>query len=166
MLSQSEIDLGNDTIIDVSDSLVLKIPGSFRSVEWSDQSNDNTKTIYASSLGKGIHLVTVSALDSLNCLRNDTLILGIADLASLRGQKDPGKINVYPNPSRGRVKVATSEKTILIEVLDMNAKSHISRIVNAQSFNIDLTTLERGTYILRIQTAMHIYTQKLVLIGG
>ena len=74
-VSQSKIDLNQvDTIIDVNASITLSAPNGFFNHSWSNGSTGSTLTITGQNLGTGIHIIWVNAMDSLNCLRGDTVL--------------------------------------------------------------------------------------------
>ncbi|MES2800214.1 MAG: T9SS type A sorting domain-containing protein [Bacteroidota bacterium] len=76
--------------------------------------------------------------------------IGINELAN-------NSMNVYPNPTSGLVTVDMSQLTVInsIEVVDLNGRSVINnKTVNAGSAQVDMSSLENGFYIIRVNTLM------------
>lgn len=109
------------------------------------------------------------AIDNLNIQGpkgKKDLILGVEN------KLDNSALSVFPNPSQGRVKVQLETpfdmKTIQMQVLDLQGKIHLgSQIaVNGTYFEreVDLNTLDAGTYLISIQLENQQLTRKLIVI--
>jgi hypothetical protein len=78
-------------------------------------------------------------------------------------------LSVYPNPSAGMVTVSlySEESSVLLSLMDVTGKVVFEeRVLNTQglmSRNLDLGTLPRGVYTLRLQGAEYSTAEKLVL---
>jgi hypothetical protein len=141
--------LGPDTTI-FMDSVILN-PGIFSSYQWN--TGDITQTIVVkSSLTPGIYSYSVSVENQFGCSASDTIVISITtDIAS---RQTNAKILVYPNPSKGLIKLEWGAEVQLesFEVFDAYGKLIQSTkldkgIINT---NIDLRTNAKGTYLIRL----------------
>jgi hypothetical protein len=141
--------LGPDTTI-FMDSVILD-PGNFSSYQWN--TGDITQTIVVkSSLTPGIYSYSVSVENQFGCSASDTIVISITtDIAS---RQTNAKILVYPNPSKGLIKLEWGAEVQLesFEVFDAYGKLIQSTkldkgIINT---NIDLRTNAKGTYLIRL----------------
>ena len=71
-------------------------------------------------------------------------------------------LSIFPNPAKDEVFVASAEKINHIDVLDMSGKTIKSIDVNALEVNIDISSFEKGTYMLKVYTDKNIETKKIV----
>ena len=71
-------------------------------------------------------------------------------------------LSIFPNPAKDEVFVASAEKIEHIDVLDMSGKTIKSIDVNALEVNIDISSFEKGTYMLKVYTDKNIETKKIV----
>jgi lysophospholipase L1-like esterase len=96
LVNKANFSIGNDTIIDINDSLLLQGPDNFASYWWSTNHNQQNFLLHAADLGFGIHPIILWITDSLGCVFSDTILIGVANLASLSDSEN--KIKIYPNP--------------------------------------------------------------------
>ncbi|NND77845.1 MAG: T9SS type A sorting domain-containing protein, partial [Flavobacteriales bacterium] len=60
-------------------------------------------------------------------------------------------LSIYPNPNNGQFFLETDLKEYNIEIYDLNGKViHSQSAINAQLYPIDMNTVERGFYFLRV----------------
>ena len=59
-------------------------------------------SVNASDLGVGIHYINLEIEDSLKCFFTDELVLGIADLVSVK-EHALNTLEVFPNPVRNTI---------------------------------------------------------------
>lgn len=76
-------------------------------------------------------------------------------------------LNVYPNPSSGlfNVQLEGFSGTLVIQVFDLGGKAvYQSSLINqSQMIELDLTELEKGTYVLRVHSNEEINTTLLII---
>jgi hypothetical protein len=81
-----------------------------------------------------------------------------------------GELKVYPNPASNQLSVELTNEiqgTIVIEIYDINGKLVLNQLLNAKqkSQNIDISTVKKGIYNLRVKANDDIVKyQKLVII--
>lgn len=92
---------------------------------------------------------TVNGIDE-NCSGQDGEMAGISELVD-------NALYVYPNPTTGVLTVDMSHASVInsIEVIDLNGRSVINnQAVNAGSTQLDLSTLQNGFYIIKVDSMM------------
>ncbi len=72
-------------------------------------------------------------------------------------------INIYPNPTQGIVTINTgSADTQKVSVFDITGKKIYTKTNLLQNATIDLSNLNNGMYILRIEIADQIFTKRII----
>lgn len=157
-LSESELDLGLDTLLDISNNITLTAPG-FSSWNWSDGSSDENLQILASDYGYGVHEFSVVATDSFNCVKADTILVTIDLLVSLSELEADSPFRIYPNPSKGWIYV---EAENLLSILIFDALGN-EIFASTKSGNLDLTGFSTGIYFIQVNLSDATYYRKIVL---
>ncbi len=102
--SQANVTLPADTIIDFNASLVLTVPPGFAQVSWSNGGMGDSIVLTGAGLGTGIHSIVVTVTDSLGCMAQDTIIVGVAYLLSI-SSADGHSPMLFPNPVHAHLTV-------------------------------------------------------------
>ena len=87
----------------------------------------------------------------------DCSTIGIEDI-----DVDIVEAKVYPNPAIDYLSIETKERVQRLEVYDALGRKVISKIPNQNNFSIDISNLEQGIYILKLQTKEGIGSYKVV----
>jgi hypothetical protein len=75
------------------------------------------------------------------------------------------QIKVYPNPSKGRFTLEKRfENSVHITLLSLDGKEIMQMDMDNEVLNLDLSFLKKGVYILKMERAHFIQTEKLILI--
>jgi len=69
------------------------------------------------------------------------------------------KLSIFPNPATNNIKINSLYKIENVKIFDFTGKN----IVNTSNTNIDITNLQKGIYIVKIETNKNIFSQKLVI---
>ncbi len=69
---------------------------------------------------------------------------------------------VYPNPAIDYLSIETKEMVQRLEVYDALGRKAISKAPNQNNFSLDISNLEKGIYILKLQTNEGIGSYKIV----
>ncbi|MBP1645024.1 MAG: inlJ [Bacteroidetes bacterium] len=69
---------------------------------------------------------------------------------------------VYPNPAIDYLSIETKEVVQMLEVYDALGRRAISKTPNQNNFSLDISNLEKGIYILKLQTNEGIGSYKIV----
>lgn len=74
------------------------------------------------------------------------------------------QLTVYPNPSKGKITISSTEKIIGFEIYNSVGEVIISELkTNNQSKSIDLSNYSKGIYVIRMNTGNKSYTKKIIL---
>ncbi len=145
-VSQSQFSLGNDTIIDIQDSISFNVPTILNNWYWQNGSTATTINISASDLGVGIHYISLQGEDSLGCFISDELILGVADLVGI--DKTVGVLfEIYPNPAENWLNLKTNQSKGTASLIGLDGKILRSNL----QFPIDIADLSKGNYFIKIE---------------
>jgi hypothetical protein len=90
--------------------------------------------------------------DTSACFAINNVAIGESDL-------DNG-ITVFPNPTTGKLNITSSEKIETIEVYDVLGREVLT--VKEPSSEIDLSILQTGVYVIRLQTKKGISVRKVL----
>jgi len=139
------INLGNDTIICVSQAIVLDAGPGFQSYSWS--TGDTTQTILVNStLGSGLYNVIVT--DTNFCAGSDTIQITFDPCTGVSDDNNTHQISVYPVPTNQFLYIKTKDiKAKKIIIINLYGK-----IVKAYDFQpmIDISEIPVGLYFLEI----------------
>ncbi|MBR4506373.1 MAG: T9SS type A sorting domain-containing protein [Bacteroidales bacterium] len=72
-------------------------------------------------------------------------------------------VSVQPNPATDKAKVLSSAGLTQVEVFDMAGNRVLTNEASGLSAKLDVGTLPRGTYIVRIHTPLGVTSRKLVV---
>jgi hypothetical protein len=72
-------------------------------------------------------------------------------------------IAVYPNPASSRLTIGGVEGKGMAELVNAAGKTVLSRQINGNLAEIDVSALPRGHYFLRLHTSQSIVTHKVIL---
>jgi len=84
-----------------------------------------------------------------------TLVLGISDFAE-------NGIAVYPNPVTGRLTIVAEESIISVRVYDILGNLVLESKAAASTYQLDVSGLSNGVYLLQLQKGEQILTGKLI----
>lgn len=145
-VSQSELIAGNDTIIDIDDTLFAQATLGFESYDWSNGSDSSSAVIVASDLGMGVHYIDLYATDSLGCQRYDEFVVAVADLVGL-DEVDEALL-ITPNPTSDEIYVHASYGS-QVYFTDLNGNA-IDVVQTKWLNNYSLGHLANGTYLVHV----------------
>ncbi|MCD4773332.1 MAG: T9SS type A sorting domain-containing protein [Bacteroidales bacterium] len=139
------INIGQDTIIKLLDTIYLSVPDIYDSCLWSTGSTENSIKITGSTLGSGNWKIWVEVIHGV-CTANDTIQLTIPELPDIG-------VVVYPNPAYDVLYLFSEKEIEKIEIFDFRGKSIImaenQNLLNNQ-LKIDLSNISSGIYFIKI----------------
>lgn len=144
-VSNTEIYFGNDTIIDINDSISYSVPLGVNNWEWQNGSMDSVITINASEYGIGIHYISIGGYDSLGCFISEEIVLAIADLVNLNKQ-NLINLSIYPNPTSDWL-YANNTNVDIIKVYSVDGK--LIKVSN--EFPLNISELKNGIYLIKVE---------------
>lgn len=74
-----------------------------------------------------------------------------------------GKLQVYPNPSKGEIKISHEEKALYFNFYAMNGDKIKSGIMSESPYCLNIQNVVDGIYLLECFSGNKTYTQKIVL---
>lgn len=72
-------------------------------------------------------------------------------------------LSIYPNPANGNVTVSNVEAGSTIQILDVTGKVVSSETVRSTATTIDLSTINKGMYVVKVLNNNSVATQKLIV---
>lgn len=72
-------------------------------------------------------------------------------------------VSIYPNPTNGRINVVANDIINSVVVLDMTGNTLMSESANSNNASLDLSTLGKGMYLVKVVTADESIVKKVVL---
>ena len=79
---------------------------------------------------------------------------------------EPDDFKVYPNPASLFVNIEFDylpETGTSIEIIDVNGKSLIKKILESNINTVEISQLPTGIYILKVNNSQHYKTKKLII---
>jgi len=73
-------------------------------------------------------------------------------------------VNIYPNPSNGKITVKLNSNQNLVSISDINGKVIKTIITTSKVTSFDLSDFENGIYFIKVETNKFNYTKKVSLI--
>lgn len=154
-VSETDFSLGNDTILDILDTLILSGPSGMIDYLWFDNQTTSTNEIIANSLGNGIHFASLTVTDSLLCSFSDSIIIAVADLVGL--EELSSNLGVFPNPATTVLHI--SDQDIKVVELLSEGGEHLN-FYPIQNGMIRVDHLSDGIYFLRTSNEANVRVTK------
>ncbi len=151
------INLGEDTIVCETNSILLNAGTGFSSYLWSDGSTTTSIDVDSSGTGLGMKTVFVRVRNIEGCFNSDTVQI-LFDLCS--GIKDDDIFdltNIFPNPSKNILYLShkINEKIKSISVINTIGQSQMIAPAfnrNGDTIELNISLLSSGIYFLEIFT--------------
>lgn len=155
------VDLGPDQTICVYNDITLDA-GSHASYAWSDGSTNQTLNLVGSTLGLGTYNYNVTVTDSVGCTASGSMQLIIDECAGLEELSELG-VSIYPNPSNGIFNYNLDKfENAHFTILDVTGKVVSEIDAENQIGEIDLTHVENGVYIIKVNINEQTHSSRLI----
>jgi hypothetical protein len=120
--------------------------------------------IYANT-GDDYYIDNVAASYVTACSSERTeAIVTVADCNTNVNEIINGNVSIYPNPNNGEFMVSNTSEIITITVTDVQGKTvHSMNNLNIDKVNIDMTDLEKGMYLINIETGSGTVTKPVIV---
>jgi len=162
--------LGKDTLISLSENLILGPFNDAYTYHWNSGSELSYLVLSGSVLGPGIHMISVTVTRNNTCEVNDTLFISVVTPTGMDKNMTNSSILVYPNPTYGQFYIKLSEpdqEDILVKIINENGMEikhdKYSYMNNSGTILLDLYLLPRGIYYINILTSKIQYSGKIIL---
>lgn len=151
MVGSPQVDLGNDTILNLSASYALDAGPNALSYLWSDGSTNQTLVLNGATMGTGVFTYIVTVTDSLGCMASDTVIVVFAPLVGLETGLE-SRSRVWPSPARNWIQVELSAPAEQLVLYDLHGK--MVKVLKVDSgekrLKMKVSGLAKGLYLLEI----------------
>jgi len=123
---------------------------------------------YPTMAGVGTHTIAYTYSDTGGCENFATETILVDACTRINNPHDLTGITIYPNPTTGIFTVEMEQNTGSVEVIVMNTLndvvySYSSETQNGNKLDIDLSTLSKSVYFVKIKTGLMEKTIKVVL---
>lgn len=93
----------------------------------------------------------------------DSLAVKGGQAVDLAAYGEHPEIQIYPNPTGGLLTIETAEPDLYrIEIISMSGQTVLSRDIEGQTLQIDLTIFQKGMYFLKIRSEEFMLTRKII----
>lgn len=144
----SPVNLGNDTTICNTQSIMLNAGNGFSSYVWSNGATTSSITASTTLSGTTIANYYVSAIDSNGCTFGDTIRITFINCTGVI-KVDDGVFYISPNPATDFIAIKSLEKNYTVRLYNVVGEK-------IQEFNnlskIYVGNLPKGCYFLKIET--------------
>lgn len=155
----------NDTIKASAFPVILNPGTGFASYEWDNNINLNSPTYSASHPG----YYSVKVTDAYHCSNKDSVY--VDKVTAVNQVTEDNNVSIYPNPARDAFYIDISQNSnynsiITIELFTSDGKPVMSRILSGNALYhemVEVNTLAKGMYYLRIQQSNTISTHKVIV---
>jgi len=162
------VNLGNDTALSYTQSIILDAGAGFVSYLWS--TGDTTQTLNVDSVGTGMGSETysVTVTDYLGCQGSDTIVITFTGIHELNNDYN---VNLFPNPTKGKLIVEITGN--LNEAFELNIISIHGQTVYSESIpriteneftkELDMSVYPKGVYFIRLVNINSTIVKKIIV---
>ena len=72
-------------------------------------------------------------------------------------------LKMFPIPANGKITLEHVEKIKQIQLFDLTGKLILTKVINANNYSLDLSSVNNGVYILVLTTENEIVQQKIIV---
>lgn len=166
-IQQLFVALPADTILDVSDTIILDAGDDFMLYDWSNGETTQVIQLAGMDYGTGIYPIAVTVTDSLGCSATDNMIVVFAPLVSAIEQVEDLGVHLFPNPAKEQLFLSCGPGEWQIFLSDMNGVQRMKKSFTHQrvgQYAMDVVDLLPGVYLLQaIKNGQEAQTIRLIL---
>jgi len=93
-------------------------------------------------------------------ITTNTATTNFANLATQNAEKE--KVSVYPNPAKNVVNIKSENQINSVTVFDIQGRQVQTKIVGANETTLDISNLQKGNYLLKINTDKGVVSEKII----
>lgn len=146
-VSSPQVDLGNDTILNLGATYTLDAGPGMSAYLWSDGSTSQTLLLDGNQLGSGIYTIVGTVTDSLGCTASDTVIVVFAPLVNQEIFREM-QLRVWPQPARNQVCISGFQVLGEIKLMNLQGQLVLEKETTDHETCLNLTGLAPGVYLL------------------
>lgn len=150
------VNLGKDTIILVSESLLLDAGTGFDSYQWSNSKISSSITVDTNGLGFGTKLFWVKVTKN-GCEGSDSIYITFnKKVEGINQKSDDFNVHIYPNPTTNILNIdlmgqPNNRSLIISDMLGNELQSiQLTSNFNNNVLSMDISALNKGVYLLTI----------------
>jgi parallel beta-helix repeat protein len=162
-----KVNLGKDTTITESQEITLNAGEGFESYYWNTENTN--QIILVSDLSSGKYEYSVLITDENECSNSDTIVITVMAPNAITNVLENKSISVYPNPANEVVYIRSDiniDSRFSIAIYDGSGKLIINKelenIKAECSYEIDISILNTGVYIMKLNEKGSIKIQKVI----
>lgn len=169
VLAAPVVNLGADYTMDwIADVDTLDAGAGFSSYLWSNNWSAQTLVVSNSINQVGVNTYWVVVTDGNNCTGTDTIVINVIDDTGFDGAVDMISVKVYPNPATDNFNISMNGfvGAVQMEIVDVTGKVVYTEnldITNHFVKSMDVTTLAKGIYYIKLTTTKHSQMHKIVV---
>jgi hypothetical protein len=154
-------DLGEDIVLcyNLNQTAFLNTGGNFSIYQWNDGSSNSVLLVGSGVTSAGNENYSVTVTDNNGCTASDTIKVTFANCVGTGDEPSSEEWTIYPNPANDFVVINSSRAATLeqIEVMDITGKTVIREAIsgNSTATRLDLSTVESGTYFIKLYGGSH-----------
>ncbi len=161
------VSIGNDTTILQNQEISLDAGEGYESYNWS--SGEKDQVILLSGLTAGEYEYSVTVTNKNECSNSDTIIISVNIPDAINNVFENRNISIYPNPTNDVVYIKSDEdinSELTISIFDDSGTLLVNKtfesILAIQGYKIDLSMLNEGIYLLKLNNSENIKIQKVI----
>jgi hypothetical protein len=169
VLAAPVVNLGADYTMDwIADVDTLDAGAGYSSYLWSNNWSAQTLVVSQAINQVGANTYWVVVTDGNNCTGTDTIVINVIDDTGFDGAVDMISVKVYPNPATDNFNISMNGfvGAVQMEIVDVTGKVVYTEnldITNHFVKSMDVTTLAKGIYYIKLTTAKHSQMHKIVV---
>lgn len=146
------VDLGVDTILCSTHTLMLDAGTGFKSFLWSTGDTSQTIVVDSNSWGMGSNDVWVRTLDMNDCESTDSIQITFMDCSSIQTSNSEMDFLVYPNPVKDILNINFENGDFNIKVYNLTGQEVIKPMLSlSKDYILDMSGLSKGVYFLKLE---------------
>jgi hypothetical protein len=143
------LNLGNDTLICETDSIILDAGNNFSSFIWNTGDTTQTILVDGNTLVTGFHTYYVQAQDTNGCMSTDTIVIEVAICSGVEELTQYG-FNLYPNPTKGEFTLQSENTILSVEIYSIIGEKVMDRKLASKTAQFNISHLTKGIYVVKI----------------
>jgi len=164
IVSVPNLDLGADTTIYHTDSLILTAMGAFSTYNWNiNNTTGNSIQLDGTNLQIGLNTIVLDVIDPYGCSTSDTIVVNFSLNTTLESIDNELQIQLIPNPSSGDLQLIGDISEDLVIELYTSTGVQIAVPYQPNSAVLHWGDLPKGVYFVRLKQNEQQKTQKLLL---
>jgi hypothetical protein len=165
------IDIGRDTTINYSASIILSAGNGYDKYQWSTGEQNSSIEVRGSVLGAGQHKIWVSAFNN-GCESRDTITVTVKNNIGIAGLENKADLfQIYPNPVIGFATIEyelSADEPVLITIFDFTGRQMAMPVHQKQprgryKIQYDTGGYAPGIYFCQLRTTAKTETIKMIV---